>query len=72
MKNYVLNNKYEPSVLEVQVNPVYALVRLPDKKESIVSLRHVYPVGESVTIVANSLIRNSAGNNIQKPEDTLP
>lgn len=67
-----LNNKYEPSVVEVHVNPDYALVRLPDKKDSIVSLRHVDAVGKSVTIVANSPIRNSDVNNIQKSEDTLP
>lgn len=49
MKNHVRGNKYEPLVQEVELieaNPEYAHVRLPDGRETSVSLRHLAPRGD--------------------------
>ena len=49
LKRHVRNSKYDPIVDEVQLleaNPRYAHVRLPDGRESTVSLRHLAPVGD--------------------------
>ena len=48
LKRHVRTSKYDPLVDEVELieaNPQYAHVRLPDGKESTVSLRHLAPVG---------------------------
>lgn len=49
MRNHNRANKYEPIVEEVELieaNPEYAYVRLPDGRETSVSLRHLAPRGE--------------------------
>ena len=49
LKRHVRASKYDPLVDEVELleaNPHYAHVRLPDGRESTVSLRHLAPVGE--------------------------
>lgn len=50
MKNQYQSNKYDSRVQKVQlleVNPDYAFVRLPDGRETSVSLRHLAPCGDS-------------------------
>ena len=50
MRNHVRTNKYEPLTREVELleaNPDYAYVRLPDGRETSVSLRHLAPRGET-------------------------
>lgn len=50
MKRHVRASKYEPLVEEVQLleaNPTYAHVRLPDGRETTVSVRHLAPTGQS-------------------------
>lgn len=50
MKNHNRGNKYEPLVQEVELieaNPEYAHVRLPDGRETSVSLRHLAPRGDA-------------------------
>ena len=49
LKRHVRASKYDPLVDEVELleaNPHYAHVRLPDGRESTVSLRHLAPVGD--------------------------
>ncbi|XP_063222991.1 uncharacterized protein LOC134531237 isoform X1 [Bacillus rossius redtenbacheri] len=51
MKNHVRQSKYDPLVQEVtllEANPDYALVQLPDGKETTVNLRHLAPAGDIV------------------------
>ncbi|CAB0012636.1 unnamed protein product [Nesidiocoris tenuis] len=48
MKRHVRNSKYDPAVDEVdliEVNPEYAFVKLPDGRETTVSLKHLAPSG---------------------------
>ncbi|KFD61554.1 hypothetical protein M514_08451 [Trichuris suis] len=48
LKRHVRPSKYDPLVEEVellQVNPQYAHVRLPDGRETTVSIRHLAPAG---------------------------
>ena len=55
LKRNVRNSKYDPIVDEVELvdaNPQYAHVRLPDGRESTVSLRQLAPVGEERQIEA--------------------
>lgn len=43
----IRGSKYEPSVQEVEIihlNPSYAKVRLPNERETLVSLRHLAPI----------------------------
>lgn len=50
MRNFVRQSKYDPLVQEVtlvEANPDYALVRLPDGRETTVNLRNLAPAGES-------------------------
>lgn len=52
MKNHCRGNKYEPLVQEVELieaNPEYAHVKLPDGRETSVSLRHLAPRGDSTS-----------------------
>lgn len=52
MKNNVQQSKYDPIVQEVlliEANPDYAYVKLPDGRESSVSIRHLAPLGEPTT-----------------------
>ncbi|VDI32023.1 Hypothetical predicted protein [Mytilus galloprovincialis] len=51
MKKHVRATKYNPLVEEVDLlkaNPTYAHVRLPDGRETTVSLRHLAPRGQSI------------------------
>jgi len=50
MKRPVRQSKYEPMVEKVELidaNPEYAHVRLPDGRETTVSVRHLAPAGTS-------------------------
>ena len=50
LRRFVRNSKYEPLVDEVELldaNPSYAHIRLPDGRESTVSIRDLAPVGSS-------------------------
>lgn len=50
MKRYVRQSKYDPLVQEVDlvdVNPNFAVVRLPNGNEETVSLRHLAPRGDN-------------------------
>ena len=50
MRNHIRTNKYEPLTREVELleaNPDYVYVRLPDGRETSVSLRHLAPRGET-------------------------
>ncbi|KAG8183811.1 hypothetical protein JTE90_027736 [Oedothorax gibbosus] len=52
MKNNMRQSKYDPIVQEVlliEANPDYAYVKLPDGRESSVSIRHLAPLGEPST-----------------------
>lgn len=52
MRNHNRGNKYEPLVQEVELieaNPEYAHVRLPDGRETSVSLRHLAPRGDTTS-----------------------
>ena len=49
MKRHVRHSKYEPLVDEVdllEANPQYAYVRLPDGRETTVSVKHLAPSGK--------------------------
>ena len=49
LKRHIRAHKSEPLVDEVELlgaNPQYAHVRLPDGRETIVSLRHLTPRGD--------------------------
>ncbi|CAC5414189.1 unnamed protein product [Mytilus coruscus] len=51
MKKHVRATKYDPLVEEVdllEANPTYAHVRLPDGRETTVSVRHLAPRGQSI------------------------
>ncbi|CAC5405006.1 unnamed protein product [Mytilus coruscus] len=51
MKKHVRATKYDPLVEEVhllEANPTYAHVRLPDGRETTVSVRHLAPRGHSI------------------------
>ena len=51
MKNNVRQSKYEPIVQEVQLieaNPDYAFIRMPDGRESSVSIRQLAPIGDII------------------------
>ncbi|XP_071173903.1 uncharacterized protein [Mytilus edulis] len=52
MKKHVRATKYDPLVEEVdllEANPTYAHVRLPDGRETTVSVRHLAPRGQSIS-----------------------
>ncbi|KAG8173283.1 hypothetical protein JTE90_009856 [Oedothorax gibbosus] len=52
MKNNMRQSKYDPIVQEVlliEANPDYAYVKLPEGRESSVSIRHLAPLGEPST-----------------------
>ena len=60
MRNHI-RNKYEPIVQQVdliEANPSYAFVRLPDGRETSVSLRHLAPTGDAKTCSDNSFSYN--------------
>ena len=51
LKRHVRKSKYEPLVDEVELlesNPSYAHISYPNGKESMVSVRHLAPLGQSV------------------------
>ncbi|KFM71742.1 hypothetical protein X975_23396, partial [Stegodyphus mimosarum] len=51
MKNHTRANKYEPIVQEVELieaNPDYACVKLPDGRETNVSIRYLAPRGDTL------------------------
>ena len=55
MKRPVRQSKYEPMVEKVELidaNPEYAHVRLPDGRETTVSVRHLAPVGTPPTDIS--------------------
>jgi hypothetical protein len=50
MKNHLRHNKYDPIVQEVELiegNPDYTYVKLPDGRESSISIRHLAPRGDA-------------------------
>ena len=76
LKRHVRHSKYDPIVDEVELleaNPQYAHIRLPDGRQSTVSLRHLAPVGNERLSDDSSLSKSSEIPEAQMPSlDPLP
>ena len=73
-KKNVQHSKYDPGVQEVDLlecNPQYAHVRMPDGRETTVSLRQLAPCGESSrqTVELQTKESSSQFENLQNPQD---
>lgn len=86
MRNHVRANKYEPIVQEVELleaNPDYAHVRLPDGRETTVSIRHLAPRGAITSIdepgdtsdrqlsLPSALQTSESGNELESPPESV-
>ena len=75
LKRHVRAHKSEPLVEEVELlkaNPQYAHVRLPDGRETMVSIRHLAPQGEVTPTLeeVTSTLENPSVLTPSSPEGT--